>query len=213
MAPSSRFTRSANPRASPRPETNVRGRGDSAHNGGTPRPQFRCPNPLTTIHDGCAPTACVIGTPASNRQPDNRTIRHRTIQRCERARLPRAIPACRATVEADVHDRSFHLRRRPHADRPLRRRAADVRTDDLGAHAAAGADGAQSGRRLGGGRRRASSAAPTRRARTTATSRAWRCCWPACRPRCRAPPSTGCAAPGWTRSAPPRARSGPARRS
>ena len=30
------------------------------------------------------------------------------------------------------------------------------------------------------------SAAPTRRARTTATSRAWRCCWRACRRRCPA---------------------------
>ena len=30
------------------------------------------------------------------------------------------------------------------------------------------------------------SAAPTRPARTTATSRAWRCCWRACRRRCRA---------------------------
>ena len=38
-------------------------------------------------------------------------------------------------------------------------------------------------------------------------SRAWRLCWPACRTNCPAPPSTGCAAPAWTRSAPPRAPS------
>ena len=31
------------------------------------------------------------------------------------------------------HDRSLHLRRRPHADRPLCRRAAPVRADDLAA--------------------------------------------------------------------------------
>ena len=30
------------------------------------------------------------------------------------------------------------------------------------------------------------SAAPTRPVRTTATSPAWRCCWPDCRNRCRA---------------------------
>ena len=35
-------------------------------------------------------------------------------------------------------------------------------------------------------RRGLSSAAPTRPARTTATSRAWRCCSPACRTACRA---------------------------
>ena len=45
------------------------------------------------------------------------------------------------------------------------------------------------------------------RARTTATSRAWRCCSPDCPRRSPARRSTGCAAPAWTRSAPPRARS------
>ena len=49
-----------------------------------------------------------------------------------------------------------------------------------------GADGAQPEGRLGEARRGLSSAAPTRPARTTATSRAWRCCWPACRPACPA---------------------------
>jgi phenylacetic acid degradation protein PaaD len=56
-----------------------------------------------------------------------------------------------------------------------------------------------------------STAAPTRPARTTATWRAWRCCWRACRWRCPAPPSTACAAPAWTPSAPPPAPSRPAR--
>ena len=49
-----------------------------------------------------------------------------------------------------------------------------------------------------------SSAAPTRPARTTATSRAWRRCSPDCRSRCPASRSTGCAAPAWTRWRSPR---------
>ena len=63
---------------------------------------------------------------------------------------------------------------------------AKVRTDDLAAdpdpRAAARGIPALAER----GRRGLSSAAPTRPARTTATSRAWRCCSPACRRRCRA---------------------------
>ena len=42
-----------------------------------------------------------------------------------------------------IDGRGLHLRRRPHAVRPLRRRAAAVRTDDLGAIPLQGADGAQ----------------------------------------------------------------------
>ena len=58
---------------------------------------------------------------------------------------------------------------------------AKVRADDLAARPDQGADRAQSQGRLVGARRGRSSAAPTRPARTTATSRAWRCCWPDCR--------------------------------
>ena len=87
-----------------------------------------------------------------------------------------------------------------HADRPLRRRARERARRRPRRHPDQGA------------RRRnpdvdwrdsttSSSAAPTRPARTTATSRAWRCCSPACRTACRARPSTACAAPASTRSA------------
>ena len=88
---------------------------------------------------------------------------------------------------------------------------APVRPDDLAAHVirdAAGAHRRTRRRRRG----RACSAAPTRPARTTATSRAWRRCSPGCRSRSAASPSTGCAARAWTRSRRPRARSGSARR-
>jgi hypothetical protein len=50
-------------------------------------------------------------------------------------------------------------------------------------------------------------AAPTRRARTTATWRAWRPFWRAFRCRCRASRSTGSAPAAWTPSASPRAGS------
>ena len=43
------------------------------------------------------------------------------------------------------------------------------------------------------------SGAPTRRARTTATWRAWRCSWPAFRYRCPARPSIACVARAWMR--------------
>ena len=60
------------------------------------------------------------------------------------------------------------------------------------------------------GSTRSSSATPTRRARTTATWRAWRCCWPACRPACPGRPSTASAAPRSTRRCRRRAPSRPA---
>ena len=84
---------------------------------------------------------------------------------------------------------------------------SSVRADDLGAIPLRALMAAQPRRRLERGRRRASTAAPTRPARTTATSRAWRRCWPACRSTCPARRSTACAARAWTRSAPRRARS------
>ena len=58
----------------------------------------------------------------------------------------------------------------------------------------------------GDDRRGRTSATPTRRARTTATSPGWRCCWRACRRLFPAPRSTGCAAPGSRRSSAPAAR-------
>ena len=62
---------------------------------------------------------------------------------------------------------------------------AEVRPDDL---AADGGDRACWPRRRRSTRPRSatwSGAAPTRPARTTATSAGWRCCWPGCRSRCR----------------------------
>ena len=56
-----------------------------------------------------------------------------------------------------------------------------VRTDDLAAMPLKALMARNPRRGSRGGRRRASSAAPTRPARTTATSRAWRRCWPGCR--------------------------------
>ena len=47
---------------------------------------------------------------------------------------------------------------------------------------------------------RSTPATPTAPAKTTATSAAWRCCWPACRPRSRRRPSTGCVAAASRRS-------------
>ena len=58
---------------------------------------------------------------------------------------------------------------------------AKVRTDDLAAVADQGADEAASEGRLVASSTSVYSAAPTRPARTTATSRAWRCCSRACR--------------------------------
>ena len=63
---------------------------------------------------------------------------------------------------------------------------AKVRTDDLAAVPIKALMKRHPERRLGRARRGLSTAAPTRPARTTATSRAWRCCWRACRTRCPA---------------------------
>ena len=82
-----------------------------------------------------------------------------------------------------------------------------VRTDDLAAIPIAALIARNPRRRLVGGRRRVSSAAPTRPARTTATSRGWRRCSPACRSTSPARPSTGCAVRGSMRSRSRRARS------
>ena len=60
---------------------------------------------------------------------------------------------------------------------------------------------------------RSSTAAPTRPARITATSRAWRRCSPGCRSARPPPPSTACAPPASMRSARRRGRSRPARSS
>ena len=81
---------------------------------------------------------------------------------------------------------------------------AGIRPDDLAAHVGAGAACERApGLDPADDRRRPASATPTAPARTTATSPGWRCCWPGCRPRCPAPPSTGCAAPGWRRRSRP----------
>ena len=127
-------------------------------------------------------------------------------------RAPRAAGAHRRRAHGKrrkEHDaRRLHLRHRAHADRPLRRRARQ------GAHRRSrrGPDqallGAQSQRSTGRARRGLFSAAPTRPARTTATSRAWRCCSPGCRTAFPASRSTGSAPRAWMRSAPRRARSG-----
>ena len=58
---------------------------------------------------------------------------------------------------------------------------AKVRADDLAAVPIKALMERNPERRLGARSTRSSSAAPTRPARTTATSRAWRCCWRACR--------------------------------
>ena len=84
--------------------------------------------------------------------------------------------------------RSLHLRWDAHADRPLRRRARQGAHRRSRGGADQGADGAQSEASTGRRSTRSISAAPTRPARTTAMSRAWRCCSPGCRTRCRASP-------------------------
>ena len=110
---------------------------------------------------------------------------------------------------ARQRDPRLHLRRHPHADRTLRRRAVD------GAHrrprrdSDPGADRRAIRRSTGPPSTRCSTAAPIRRARTTATSRAWRRCWPDCPPTCRPRPSTACAARASMRS---RSRRGPSGR-
>ena len=111
----------------------------------------------------------------------------------------RDAPAHR-TLKENAHDRSLHLRRDPHAVRPLRRRARRRARRRPRRAADPGADRAQSRASTGPRSTTSSSAAPTRPARTTATSRAWRCCSPACRTTCRARRSTGSAARAWTRS-------------
>ena len=79
---------------------------------------------------------------------------------------------------------------------------SDVRPDDLAATAIAAAV-----ERAGVDPPRSTtctSAARTRRARTTATSRAWPCCSPGSRTRSRASPSTACARRGSRPSSPRR---------
>ena len=100
--------------------------------------------------------------------------------------------------------RSLHLRLRAHADRPLRRRAGQRprRRSRGAADPRAHAPASRPRRRRS---TRSFSAAPTRRARTTATSRAWRSCSRACRNPFPARPSTACAPRAWTRSPPRRA--------
>ena len=63
---------------------------------------------------------------------------------------------------------------------------AKVRTDDLAAVPLRALMARNPEGRLGRSSTRSISAAPTRPARTTATSPAWRCCWRACRTTCRA---------------------------
>ena len=70
-------------------------------------------------------------------------------------------------------------RRRPHPVRPLRRRARRRAPGrPRGARRPRAASRAQPGPRPGADRRRRASATPTAPARTTATSRGWRCCSP-----------------------------------
>ena len=83
---------------------------------------------------------------------------------------------------------------------------ASVRTDDLAAlplKALMARNPAATGERS----TMSSTAVRTRRARTTATSPAWRYCLQACRRRCQARLSTGCVVPDSTRSRLPRAPS------
>ena len=92
----------------------------------------------------------------------------------------------RQTREDDNREpRELPRRRRPHTDRPDRRRAR---------RCAARRPGRDRGARRCPNDRptsipprstRRTSATPTRRARTTATSPGWRCCWRACRRRSR----------------------------
>ena len=82
--------------------------------------------------------------------------------------------------------RSLHLRR---VRTPIGRYGgalAKVRTDDLAAVPIKALMKRASRASTGRSSTRSISAAPTRPARTTATSRAWRCCWPGCRTRSRA---------------------------
>ena len=95
------------------------------------------------------------------------------------------------------------LRCRAYPDRPFRRFARQGARRRSGRGPDQGADGAQSEARLVARSTRSISAAPTRPARTTATWRAWRCCWPACRNRFPASRSTASAPPVSMRSAPP----------
>ena len=65
-------------------------------------------------------------------------------------------------------------------DRPLRRRAVGGPRRRSRRHAVEGAGRSATPASTGEPSTTSSSAAPTRPARTTAMSRAWRCCWPAC---------------------------------
>ena len=87
---------------------------------------------------------------------------------------------------------------------------AKVRTDDLAA-APINALIARNAKADWSRSTKCSSAAPIRPARTTATSRAWRCCSPGFRTASPASPSTGCAPRASMRSAMRRAPSAPAR--
>ena len=83
---------------------------------------------------------------------------------------------------------------------------ASVRTDDLAALPLK-ALMARNPAAIGVRSTMSSTAVRTRRARTTATSRAWQCCSQACRRRFQARQSTGCVVPDWTPSRLPRAPS------
>ena len=91
--------------------------------------------------------------------------------------------------------RVLRRRRRAHAVRPARRRAGrrTPRRPRRRPRCAALLDRHPTSTRRGS--TTSASATPTRPARTTATSPAWRCCSPGCRRRCPAARSTGCAAP------------------
>ena len=102
-----------------------------------------------------------------------------------------------------AHELRVPLRRGPHAVRPVRRRprraCAPTTWPPIALHGRP-----RQGARTSTRPRSATSsgAAPTRPARTTATSAGWRCCSPGCRSRCRPPPSTGSAARPWTPRSP-----------
>ena len=87
---------------------------------------------------------------------------------------------------------------------------AKVRPDDLGAHVVKALLGALAATSTPRRSTTSASATPTAPARTTATSRAWRCCSRACRRASPATPSTASAAPASTPRCRRAARSRPA---
>ena len=126
-----------------------------------------------------------------------------------RALLQDAYEGRRPGVSND--DRSLHLRRGPHPDRPLRRRARGRARRRPRGRADQGAARAPPGPRPGRARRRdprlrqpGRRGQPQRRPHGAAARRA-------CPRACRAPPSTACAARAWRRSARPPAPSAAAR--